>query len=85
MKQDMMFVHKKEALRVFTNRAYCIIKPKMRALIICMVKKKEERQSMILCERWTSEILFTMYVKEFVNDFLIINALLSIRLIIPSF
>lgn len=41
MKQDMKFVHKKEALRVFTNKAYCIIKPKMRALIICMVKKKK--------------------------------------------
>lgn len=46
----MVFVHKKEALRVFTNKAYCIIKPKMRALIICIVKK-EERQLMILYER----------------------------------
>lgn len=50
VKQDMVFVHKKEALRVFTNKAYCIIKPKMRALIICTVKN-EEKQSMILCEK----------------------------------
>lgn len=36
----MMFVYKKEVLWVFINKVYCIIKLKMRVLIICMVKKK---------------------------------------------
>lgn len=35
-----MFVYKKEVLCVFINKVYCIIKLKMRVLIICMVKKK---------------------------------------------
>lgn len=60
MKQDMMFVHKKEALRVFTNKAYCIIKPKMRALIICMVKKK--RRETIDDSLWKMNIRNTIYI-----------------------